>query len=343
MKRSKWMAFIVIASFFIAVPGYGLELKIATLSPEGSAWMQKMQAGADEIHRKTNKRVRFKFFGGGIMGNDDAVLRKIRIGQLHGGAVTAGSLSHLYGDGIIYGLPMKFKSLQEIDRVRKKMDPILMEGFEKSGFVTFGLAEGGFAYLMSNNPIRTTADLRTHKVWIPGNDLITAEVLKRVGVNPIPLPIADVLTSLQTGLVDTIPAPPIAAIILQWHTRVRYLTEIPLSYAYGLLAVDRKAFAKIAPEDQQIVRDVMQQVFKDIDHQNRKDHITAMKVLQKNGIQFVQPTPEAQVEWRAAGLEVTQKLLEKGLISRQALDQLDSLLKENIRLITDKKNEASNS
>ena len=127
MRRSIWMAFI--ALFLMAVPGYGLEFKIATLSPQGSAWMQKMQAGADEIHRKTNKRVRFKFFGGGIMGNDDAVLRKIRIGQLHGGAVTAGSLSHLYGDSIIYGLPMKFKSLREIDYVREKMDPMLMAGF----------------------------------------------------------------------------------------------------------------------------------------------------------------------------------------------------------------------
>lgn len=327
MRQSKWMVSIVIAGFFIAVPGYGLELKIATLSPEGSAWMQKMQTGADEIHRKTNNRVRFKFFGGGIMGNDDVVLRKIRIGQLHGGAVTAGSLSHLYGDSLLYGLPMKFKSLPEIDRVRKKMDPILMGGFEKSGFVTFGLAEGGFAYLMSNNPIRTTEDLRTRKVWIPGNDLITAEVLQRVGINPIPLPIADVLTGLQTGLVDTVPAPPIAAIILQWHTRVRYLTEIPLSYTYGLLAVDRKAFAKIAPEDQQIVRDVMEGVFKDIDHQNRKNHLAALKVLQKNGIQFVRPTAEAEAEWRAAGMEVTQKLLETGRISRQALEQLDSLLK----------------
>jgi TRAP-type C4-dicarboxylate transport system substrate-binding protein len=189
------------------------------------------------------------------------------------------------------------------------------------------MAEGGFAYLMSNNPIRTTEDLGTHKVWIPGNDPITAAVLKRVGINPIPLPMADVLTSLQTGLLDTIPAPPIAAILLQWHTRVRYLTEIPLSYTYGLLAVDRKVFAKIVPEDQQIVHDVMEGVFKDIDHQNRKDHIAAMKVLQKNGIQFVQPTAEAQAEWRAAGMEVTQKLLETGQISRQALEKLDSLLK----------------
>ena len=323
MIRIKWM---FIAWSLMVVPAYGLQFKIATLSPEGSMWMQKMQAGAEEIQRRTDNRVRFKFFGGGIMGNDESVLRKIRIGQLHGGAVTGGSLSHLYSDSILYGLPMKFNSLPQIDRVRKKMDPMLMEGFENSGFVTFGLAEGGFAYLMSNKPIRTTDDLRSHKVWIPGYDLITAEVLKRIGVNPIPLPIADVLTSLQTGLVDTVPAPPIAAIILQWHTQVKYLTKIPLSYAYGLLAVDRKVFAKVAPQDQQVMRDVMGRVFKEIDRQNRSDHISAMKVLQKNGIQFVEPTAEAAAEWRAAGLEVTRKLLESGRISRQALEQLDSLM-----------------
>ena len=323
MIRIKWM---FIAWSLMVVPAYGLQFKIATLSPEGSMWMQKMQAGAEEIQRRTDNRVRFKFFGGGIMGNDKSVLRKIRIGQLHGGAVTGGSLSHLYSDSILYGLPMKFNSLPQIDRVRKKMDPMLMEGFENSGFVTFGLAEGGFAYLMSNKPIRTTDDLRSHKVWIPGYDLITAEVLKRIGVNPIPLPIADVLTSLQTGLVDTVPAPPIAAIILQWHTQVKYLTKIPLSYAYGLLAVDRKVFAKVAPQDQQVMRDVMGRVFKEIDRQNRSDHISAMKVLQKNGIQFVEPTAEAAAEWRAAGLEVTRKLLKSGRISRQALEQLDSLM-----------------
>lgn len=327
MRRFRWISFIGVVCFFIAIPGYALELKIATLSPEGSVWMQKIQAGADEIHRKTDNRVRFRFFGGGIMGNDQAVLRKIRIGQLHGGAVTAGSLAHLYGDSIIYSLPMKFKSLQQVDRVREKMDPMLMAGFEKNGFVTFGLAGGGFAYLMSNTPIRTTEDLREHKVWIPTSDLITADVLKKIGINLIPLPIADVLTSLQTGLVDTVPAPPIAAIVMQWHTRVNYLTRIPLSYAYGLLAVDKKAFAKITPADQQIVREIMQRVFKDIDRHNRRDHAAAMEVLQNHGIQFVQPTDETEAEWRAAAGELTQKLLEGGRISRQALGQLDSILK----------------
>ena len=102
------------------------------------------------------------------------------------------------------------------------MDPMLVEGFANSGFMTLRLAEGGFAYLMSNIPIRTTDELRNHNVWIPGNDLITGEVLKRVGVDPIPLHMADVLTSLQTRLADTVAAPPIAAIIL------------PVALSYGI-------------------------------------------------------------------------------------------------------------
>ncbi|MCU7941035.1 MAG: TRAP transporter substrate-binding protein DctP [gamma proteobacterium symbiont of Bathyaustriella thionipta] len=66
--------------------------KIATLSPDGSDWMQKMRSGAKEIKQKTNGRVKFKFYPGGVMGDDQAVLRKIRIGQLHGGALGGGSL-----------------------------------------------------------------------------------------------------------------------------------------------------------------------------------------------------------------------------------------------------------
>ena len=87
-----------------------MRLKIATLSPEGSVWMQKMREGAEELARKTDSRVKIKYYPGGVMGDDKAVLRKIRIGQLHGGAVISGSLSKFYPDNQIYSLPLKFKS-----------------------------------------------------------------------------------------------------------------------------------------------------------------------------------------------------------------------------------------
>jgi len=126
------------------------------------------------------------------MGNEHAVLRKIRIGQLHGGAVTGGSLANVYGDIRVYSLALMFKSLQEVDYVRRRMDSLMISGLEKGGFVTFGLAEGGFAYFMSRMPVRTSDDLRERKVWMPDKDSTAMKTMKAFGVKSIPLPIADV-------------------------------------------------------------------------------------------------------------------------------------------------------
>jgi TRAP-type C4-dicarboxylate transport system substrate-binding protein len=188
----------------VTSPAAKVVLKIATLSPEGSEWMQKMREGAKEIALKTDNRVKFKFYPGGIMGSQKAVLRKIRIGQLHGGAVTAGRLAHIYPELSLYYLPMIFKSFGEVDYVRKQMDLLLISGLEGRGFVTFGLAEGGFAYLMSRAPVRNTDDLRNQKVWMPDSDMTTLGVMEAFDIKPIPLPIADVRTSLQTGLIDAV-------------------------------------------------------------------------------------------------------------------------------------------
>ncbi|MCP4371198.1 MAG: C4-dicarboxylate ABC transporter, partial [Deltaproteobacteria bacterium] len=141
-------------------------LKIATLPPDGSNWMIAMRQGAEEVAKKTENRVRFKFYPGGVMGDDKAVLRKIRIGQLHGGILTSGSLSKFYPDILVYNLPMALKSFGEVDYVRKRMDNILIDGLDKNGFVIFGLAEGGFAYLMSTTPVKNTDNLKKNKVWI---------------------------------------------------------------------------------------------------------------------------------------------------------------------------------
>ncbi|MBW2671720.1 MAG: TRAP transporter substrate-binding protein DctP, partial [Deltaproteobacteria bacterium] len=154
----------------LAGQAHAMRFKIATLSPEGSIWMEKMRDGAAELARRTDNRVRLKYYPGGVMGDDKAVLRKIRIDQLQGGAFVGGSLSHFYRDNQIYSLPMIFRSFKEIDYIREHLDQRIMDGFEAGGFVTFGIAEGGFAYVMSTVPIRTVEDMRRQKVWIPDND-----------------------------------------------------------------------------------------------------------------------------------------------------------------------------
>jgi TRAP-type C4-dicarboxylate transport system substrate-binding protein len=305
-----------------------MRFKVATLSPEGSVWMQKMREGADELARKTNNRVTIKYYPGGVMGDDQAVLRKIRVGQLHGGAVVGGSLSQFYPDNQIYSLPFIFRSFEEVDYVRRHLDSRIAQGLEKGGFVTFGIAEGGFAYVMSTVPIRTVEEMRRQKVWIPDNDPMILEAVKAFGITPFPLSIADVRAGLQTGLINTVTTPPIGAVALQWHTQINYLMHEPFLYIYGVLAVDRRAFAKISPDDQRIFREVMGRKFRELDRLNREDNVNALEVLRKQGIEFIKPSDEALRKWYHDAETVPKRLVNAGKLSQDMVNALETLLTE---------------
>ena len=303
-------------------------LKIATLSPDGSGWMTAMRAGAEEIKSRTQGRVEFKFYTGGAMGTDRAVLSKIKIGQLQGGAVTAGSLAEYAKDVQVYSTPLKFKNFEEVDFVRGKMDGQLAHMLDEAGVVSFGFAEGGFAYAMSKNaPITSVQSLRQEKVWIPDNDRQSEEALHAFGVTPVPLALADVLTSLHTGIVNAVAASPIAALALQWHSEVKYLTDMPIEYFVGTLALDKKVFEHLSPADQGVVREVMTREFKQIDQQNRKDNVAAFNALLKQGIKPVKPSAQELQEWAHNGDLAEQRILSQGIISPQAMGEMNGFLK----------------
>lgn len=321
--------YIIAFLFFICLqPTVAATFKIATLSPEGSTWMKIMRAGADEVAAKTNKRVQIKFYPGGVMGDDMAVMRKIRIRQLQGGAVTIGAVSNYYSDSQVYSLPMLFRNLDEVSYVRSKLDSHILQGLEQNGFVSFGIAEGGFAYIMSLNPIKSVSDLRNSKAWVPSSDDLILEGIKAYDVQPIPLPLGDVLTGLQTGLIDTVAAPPIATLALQWHTQVRYLTDMPLLYSSALLIIDKKAFDKLSKQDQQITRDVMGRVFNKLDKQNRIDNKSAFGAIKSQGIEMVKPDPEQLKEWRGNAYEARLQLVKSGKISNEIMREVEQHLND---------------
>ena len=326
MRVNGCLALLMIgASALLPVPpvlAVGTVLKIATISPEGAAWMTRMRQGADEIERRTQGRVSLKIYPGGIMGSDQTVLRKIRIGQLQGGAVSLGSLDDVHPDSQIYGFPFTFNSFDEVDYVRKRLDERIVRGFEERGFVSFGLVETGFAYLMSSKALRSIDDVKSRKVWIPAGDEISRTAFSLAGISPILLPISDVLTGLETGLIDTIGTPPIAAIALQWFTRVKYLTETPISYIMGTLVIDRKALEKLAPGDQGVVREVLVRGFSQIDAQNRKDNIAALEALRRQGIEFVEPTAQQLAQWKSVALRAREQLIAHGRYSPEIIADL---------------------
>jgi TRAP-type C4-dicarboxylate transport system substrate-binding protein len=304
----------------------GVRLKIATLSPDGSMWMEKMREGANLVAKETDNRVTFKFYHSGSMGNDKAVLKKIKYGQLHGGAVVGGSLSQFFKANQIYSQPMKFKSLEEVDYVKKHMDQFIMDGLHKAGFVTFGITGGGFAYIMSKKPIETVEDLRNQKVWIPDNDKNSHESFKSFGIAPIPLPLADVLTSLQSGLINTVATSPVGALIFQWHTQIKYVTNIPLIYVYAVLAIKDKHFEKIAKKDREIVKRIMTKAMVAIETGNREGDIKAIQTLKNRGIKFITPSKDALADWYKAANAASQKMIDIGILPQNVVDQLDEHL-----------------
>ena len=300
--------------------------KIATFAPAGTVWMKQMKAGAEIIKEKTEGRVKLKFYPGGVMGNDASAHRKIKVGQLHGGAFTSGGLAQFYRDIQVLSLPMLFNSLDEVDYVRSKLDETLKQNMEKNDFVLLGIAEGGFARIMSREPMVKLESIRASKVWIPEGDILVQETYDTLGISPISLPISDVFTGLQTGLIETVSVTSTAAIAFQWHTSTAYLTDTPIIYLIGLLAIQKKAFDKISPEDQQVVREAIGDAFKTLDSLNRADNIQASEALKTQGITFVKPDAEELLRWKTLSTQATDNMVTEGIVSREMVDVVKGLL-----------------
>jgi TRAP-type C4-dicarboxylate transport system substrate-binding protein len=327
---SRLCTLVLLAAALLPATAGATTFKIATVSPAGSSWMRLMQEGADEIAERSDGRVRFRFYPGGVMGDDAAVLRKIRFGQLHGAAVTAGALTPFYSDIQLYNLPMVFRDYDEVDAVRAELDPVIEAGLRENGFEIFGLGEAGFAYAMSQQPTVSVAQARQQKVWVPAHDAGARAALEGFGITPVPLSIADVLTGLQTDLIDAVAVPPVGALALQWHTQVDYLLDLPLLYIYGALAMDTKAFRRLSEADRTLVREVMERQFDRITRANRADHEAAMAALKKQGIEVLTPDAEQLETWRARGRDASAAMVEAGVVSGDLHDRMRSLL-ESLR------------
>jgi len=326
MKISKIL--IILISLFYLASAQAKTFKIATTAPGGSFWMKQMRAGAKKIKQQTNDRVKFKFYPGGIMGSEAVMMKKIRIHQLQGAAVSNGILSKFYPDSQIYALPMIFNNYDEVDYVRNIMDKKIIKGLDQAGLISFGLSEGGFAYIMSTTPVKKTVDLDNHKVWSPTNNKQVELALKSFGITPIPLNLGDVLTGLQTNLIDTVAVAPIAAIALQWHTQIKNVTNLPLMYIYATLVLDKKEFNKITKDDQKIVNEVMTKIFTKIDKQNRIDNLSAFNALSSQGIKIISPESDDLKIWYEKGQVARTKVMSKGIMSDKTIKEITQLLTE---------------
>jgi len=281
----------------LAAPKY--LFKIASLAPDGSVWVTQFEKFAREVSEKTGGAVGFRIYTGGIMGDDQAMYRKMRVGQLNGGGFTMTGIAPIVPDFRIMSIPFTFKNYDEVDAVSAGLEPIFKEQFSKQGMEFIARTEVGFIYTMSTKPRVTIDDLKQATIWIPAGDPLAATFISEIGLNPVQLSIPDVLSSLQTGLVDTVFNSLYGSIVLQWFTKAKYITNTPFGYAYGVFLLDKKKFDKLPPNYAAVIRDAAARHFPVLIDETRKSNDESFKVLEQQGVTFVNADPESLRELEA--------------------------------------------
>jgi len=299
------------------------QLKIATLAPDGSTWMEGLNEAARAIEADTEQRVSIRYYPGGVMGDAQAILRRMRLGQLQGGAFTIGDLAEIDGVANLYSLPFVFRDVDEIQALRSTYDPLILAALEEGGLIVPALSLGGFAYLFGREPFPDPDQMDAGwRVWVQPGDLLSAETLTRLGVSAVPLPLAEVYTALQTGAINTFGSTPSAAIILQWHTRARHMLDLPVLMTGGTIGLDPRSMGRLSSGDRASVLARFSEALAALESSNLRENIEARAALVDQGLS-IDPASAAQIEtWRAEAEGTRAELLERGRIEIPHLEAM---------------------
>ncbi len=304
-------------------------IKMGTLAPEGSSWMRTFNTINAEVRKRTENKVQFRIYAGGVLGDEMDMLRKLKIGQIQGVALTSAGLSTLFKEMDVLQIPFLFQTYEEVDAVLSKMDSFFRKGLEDNGYVLLGWSEAGFVYLMSTVPVASVADLRKAKVWIWENSPMSKAIFDEAGVKAIPLTVPDVLVGLQTGLVEVIYAPPSGAISLQWFTKVKYITDVPLIYLAGGVVVKKDIFRQIPQTSQNFILEIFQQELDRLKMITRNENREAMEVMVRHGTKIITSSKDQIDEYKRVSNKAMGHIVGQ-TFSKKVLGEVTSLL-ENYR------------
>lgn len=324
LKTTGWAACLLLALAASALAG-PTRLKLATMAPEGSIWMQAMEDAKAEIEAATDKAVKVKIYPGGIMGAEKDVLFKIKTGQLQGGGFMGYAIGRICPDASALMFPMVFRSYEEVDQVLELMRPTLEASARRNGYEALGWTEVGFSFAYGVNPIGSLEELKATKVWGPDSPMMI-ELFKAGGIATIPANITDVLTSLQTGSLETVFGPPTAAVAVQWHTKVRYYNTMRLTYSIGGVFLSSAAWNKLTPEQQGVVKGAFDKHCRLLTPKVRKSDIEALAYMREQNIEAIEETPALLKSFQ----QVADRALDKvkgSVFSTKAWDQLQQSLK----------------
>ncbi len=320
---------LLMAAPFDALAKRDYLLKFATLAPPGSAWMNLLDEWNEKVKTRSDGRLAFKFYPGGVQGDEPEVLKKMRFNQLQGGAFTGYGIGRMYSPARVMELPFLFRNVEEIDHVRAHFMPEFKQGFSDNGYELLGWMEVGFVHMFSTKPINSLDEMRSRRVWLWQGDPIGRAFFNASGISPIPLSIVDVYTSLSTGLIDTVYTPPLGAIALQWFTKTKYVSSISLTNGIGGLIVTRRFFDRLPDDLQTILRETGEETGEKLVATTRSDNEKALVELKQRGMIFVEPGEGmSEAELMEIRDRAAKELVKSDYLPAAVFDKTRSLLKE---------------
>jgi TRAP-type C4-dicarboxylate transport system substrate-binding protein len=304
-----------------------IEIKFATLAPDGSTWMKTMRKVDEDVRMRTDNRVGFKFYPGGVQGDEKDVIRKMRNGQIHAAGFTGFGLGAIVPETRVLELPFMFESLDELDYVRGATNDYYEKAFASKDYALLGWTDVGFVYLYTKTPVRKVSDMPGVKWWIWSGDQLAEIFYRAFAITPVPLAAPDVLTSLQTGVVDGVYASPLACVALQWFTRVKYMSDVPVTHGISAIVATEKSLAGISAADRAIVLDVMHRELAALTQKTRSQNGEAIAEIKKEGVQVVPVDDASRQEFVTRGRAAWSDGV-PALYSQELLDRVKTLLAE---------------
>ncbi|HEY5577793.1 MAG TPA: TRAP transporter substrate-binding protein DctP, partial [Deferrimonas sp.] len=242
---------LLLAAALLSWPGAARSaptvVKMATLAPEGSSWYRVLQEMGEEWRKASGGAVTLRIYPGGIAGDEDAVIRKMRIGQIQAAAITGIGLAYLEPSFYALHIPMMYESDEEFDFVRDRYAPVLERKLEEKGFIVLNWGDAGWVRFFSKDPVVTPAEAKALKLFQWAGDTNLVQLYKETGFHPVPLSTNDLLPGLQTGMVNGFSSTPLVALAFQWFGLAPHMADLRYAPLTGATVIERRAWEKIPP------------------------------------------------------------------------------------------------
>ncbi len=278
--------------------GAPMQLRIGSLVPKNSLYHQKLLEMGESWRAAQGEGAKFVVFTDGSQGGEAELSRRMRIGQLQGALLSVVGLREIEPSiSALQNLPMLFRSWDEVDYVREKMRASMEKRFLDKGFVVLGWGDAGWVRFFSKQPAFRPDDFKGMKIFAWGSEPEQQAIMKSIGYTPVPLETADILPSIQTGMINVVPSTPYFALASQIYMTAPNMLEINWAPMVGAMVVTKKAWDEMTPVAQQALRSAGDKAGIAMRLQARKEVDDAVDAMKKRGLVVNRPSAAQLREW----------------------------------------------